>query len=112
MVDQHGMRLDADQLASRTAPKPAAISWPFPVDRRLDQLVDVANEAGANVRRSELVAAIVAAAPTDPKKLLRMILAWRKHHVRDVVLGLEDAAQVVDIPRYPPGRRRANASNE
>jgi hypothetical protein len=110
MANQQGVRLDANQQASRTVTKPAAITWPFPVDRRLDQLVEVANNAGANVRRSELAAAIVAAAPTDPAELLRMVIAWRKDYVRDVVLGVEAAAQVVDIPRYPPGRRRA--SNE
>lgn len=107
MADQQGVRLDADDYASRVVTKQAGVSWPFPVDRRLDQLVELANRVGANVRRSELVAAIVAAAPDDPEKLLRIILDWRTRHVRDVVIGVDDAAKVVKIARFPPGRRRA-----
>lgn len=107
MTDQQGVQLDASAKAARTVTKQAGVSWPYPADRRLDQLVDIANDAGASVRRSELVAAIVAAAPTDPEELLRLVLAWRTSEVRDVLIGLGHAAQVVDIPRHPPGRRRA-----
>ena len=109
MGDQPGLRLDANEVASRTVSKQAGVSWPFPVDRRLDQLVELANGAAANVRRNELVAAIVAAAPTDQEQLFGMVIAWRKFRVRDVVLEVDVAAQVVDIPRHRPGRRRADA---
>ncbi|QQW33523.1 hypothetical protein [Mycobacterium marinum] len=109
MADQRGVKLDANEYASRTVTKQSGVSWPFPVDRRLDQLVEVANAAGANVNRSELVAAIVAAAPDDPEQLLRMALDWRRCQVRDVVIGIGDAAKVVEIPRFRPGRRRADA---
>lgn len=109
MADKQGVLLDANALASRAITKPSAFSWPFPADRRLDQLVEVANGAGANVRRNELASAIIASAPTDPDQLLRLVIAWRKSYVRDVVLGVDVAAQVVDIPRHPPGRRRADA---
>jgi hypothetical protein len=106
MSDQQGVKLDANEHAARTVPKASAVSWPFPVDRRLDQLVDLANEAGANVRRNELVAAIVAAATADSDALLRMVIEWRRYKVREVVLDVDTAAQVVEIPRYKPGRRR------
>lgn len=109
MTDSRGVRLDADDLASLTATKQAGIIWPFPADRRLDQLVEASNRAGARVRRSELVAALVAAAPADSQQLLQMVIAWRTCHVREVVVGVDDAARVVEIPRYPPGRRRADA---
>jgi hypothetical protein len=107
MTGQQGVKLDANELASRTITKAAAVNWPIPIDRRLDQLAELANASGANVRRNELVAAIVAAAPTDPDELLRMVLAWRKTRVHQVVLGVEGAAQIVEFPRYGPGRRRA-----
>ncbi|BBY06381.1 hypothetical protein MNVI_16990 [Mycobacterium noviomagense] len=109
MSDKQGVLIDANALASRTVTKPAAFSWPFPADRRLDQLVEIANGAGANARRNELAAAIIAAAPTDPDELLQMVIAWRKSRVREVVLGVDAAAQVVDMPRHPPGRRRVDA---
>jgi hypothetical protein len=107
MSDSQGVRFDANDLAARTVSKPAAVSWPFPLDRRLDQLVELANQAGANTRRHELAAALVAAASPDGDALLGLVIAWRKSRVRHVVLDVPDAAQVVDIPRYPPGRRRS-----
>jgi len=105
---QDGVLLDANKLASRSPVKPAAMSWPFPIDRRLDQLVDLANNSGANVRRNELAAALVAAAPAEPEQLLALVIAYRKTPVRDVVLDVDTAAQVVEIPRYRPGRRRSD----
>ena len=106
MTDSQGVRLDANDVAARTVSKAAAVSWPFPVDRRLDQLVDLANQAGANTRRHELAAAVVAATPADGEMLLALVIAWRKLRVRDVVLDVPEPAQVVEIPRYRPGRRR------
>jgi hypothetical protein len=106
MSDQQGVRLDANHVAAETVSKASAISWPFPVDRRLDQLVELANQAGANTRRYELAAALVAASEPDGEMLLRLVIAWRRLRVREVVLDVPEAAQVVDIPRYPPGRRR------
>jgi hypothetical protein len=110
MADQQSVLLDANAYAAQAVPKPAAFSWPFPVDRRLDQLVEVANGAGANVRRNELAAALVAAAPTDPDNLLQMVIDWRKSKVRNVVIGVGAAAQVLELPRYRPGRRRPGAT--
>lgn len=107
MTDQQVVLLDANSYASRTATKQAGVSWPFPADRRLDQLVELANSAGASVNRSELVAAIVAAAPIEADQLLKLVLAWRTYQVRHVVIGIDDAAKVVEIPRFRPGRRRA-----
>ncbi|MEV7092971.1 hypothetical protein AB0M80_08980 [Amycolatopsis sp. NPDC051045] len=99
--------MDADDVAAKTVSKAASVSWPFPLDRRLDQLVELANEAGANTRRNELVAALVSAAEADGEALLHLVIGYRKLRVREVVLDVEDAAQVVELPRYPPGRRRS-----
>lgn len=107
MADNQGVRLDADDVAAKAVAKAASVSWPFPLDRRLDQLVELANEAGANTRRNELAAALVAATQADGDELLQLVIAYRKLRVREVVLDVEDAAQVVALPRYPPGRRRS-----
>lgn len=106
MSEQPGVRFDADHVAADTVPKASAIAWPFPVDRRLDQLVELANQSGANTRRYELAAALVAAAAPDGDALLRLVIEWRRSRVREVVLDVPEATKVVDIPRYPPGRRR------
>jgi hypothetical protein len=106
-VSEGGVKLDANDKAAKSPSKSAAIGWPYPLDRRLDQLVDLANEVGANTRRNELAAALIAAGPTESADLLKLVLAWRVMRVRDVVLDVGQAAQVIDIPVYRPGRRRA-----
>lgn len=110
MSDRQGVRLDADEYARTAISKASAISWPFPVDRRLDQLVELANQAGANTKRHELAAALVAAGPSDPDKLLQAVIDWRKSRVRQVVLGVSEAAEIVELPRFRPGRRRASGA--
>jgi hypothetical protein len=108
MQDQdRGMTLDPAARAAKTPSKPAAISWPFPIDRRLDQLVDIANDAGAGTRRNELAAALMAAASEDAESLLAAVLSYRRANVRDVVLGVPQGTNVIELPRYRPGRRRA-----
>ena len=54
--EDRGVHLDADLKASKTFPKSAALTWPLPADRRLDQLVELANEVGAGTRRNEMAA--------------------------------------------------------
>lgn len=107
-VDRSGVQLDPTVRAQRTPPKAAAINWPMPVDRRLEQLVELANENGANTRRNELCAALVAAAPVDADELLEMILTLRRASVRDVVLDVRAEADVVHLPKHGPGRRKTS----
>lgn len=96
--------------AHRTVGKPAAINWPIPADRRLDQLVDLANDAGAATSRSELAAALVASTTADAQELLQRVLAWRTASVRDVVEEVATDAEVVVLPRFGPGRRKRSGT--
>src|ERR1700739_2567847 len=109
--EDRGIRLEADLKASTAVPKQSGISWPLPADRRLDQLVDLANEAGAGTRRNELAAAIIAAADADGELLLRIVLKWRRALVRDVVVHTPQDSAVVYLPRYRPGRRKTEGSD-
>jgi hypothetical protein len=104
--EEQGVKLDGQAKAHLTVSKPAAINWPFPVDRRLDQLVDLANELGAGTRRNELAAAIIASVTPDPATLLEFVLAWRRAKVWSVLIDQTEDAKVVYLPRYGPGRRR------
>jgi hypothetical protein len=104
--EEQGVKLDAHGKAHLTVSKSSAINWPFPVDGRLDQLVDLANESGAGTRRNELAAAIVASVLPDPDTLLELVLAWRRAKVWNVLLNETEDANVVYLPRYGPGRRR------
>ena len=58
-MSEGGVKLDANDKAAKSPSKSAAIGWPYPLDRRLDQLVDLANEVGptraaTNLRRPSL----------------------------------------------------------
>lgn len=105
--DERGVQVEADHRAHKAIAKAAGISWPLPTDRRLDQLVALANDAGASTRRNELAAAVLAACEPDGEHLLQLIVEWRRALVRNVVLDVEDDATVVRLPRYRPGRRKS-----
>ena len=109
--EDRGIRLEADLKASAAVTKQAGLTWPMPADRRLDQLVELANEAGAGTRRNELAAAIVAAAEADGEVLLRLVLQWRRSKVRDVIVNPPRESSVIHFPRYGPGRRKGDASS-
>jgi hypothetical protein len=104
--EDRGVHLEADLKAHAALPKPAAISWPLPADRRLDQLVLLANEVGAATRRNELAAAIIACAEPEPAVLLQLVLRWRTALVRDVIIDAPQTSGVIYLPRYGPGRRK------
>jgi hypothetical protein len=106
-ADERGVHLDAEARAQVVVPKAASITWSMAADRRLDQLVELANEVGANTRRNELAAALVAAAQPDGQALLDLVVSWRRARVRDVVVDVPSSADVIQLPRYGPGRRRS-----
>jgi len=106
--EDRGVQLRADLKASKTVSKQAGLSWPIPADRRLDQLVELANDAGAATRRNELAAAIIAATEVEPEALLQLVLRWRRARVADVVLSVTADSEIVYLPRYGPGRRKAD----
>lgn len=106
--DERGVHLRADLRASRTVSKQAGLAWPIPADRRLDQLVELANDAGAATRRNELAAAILAATEADGELLLQLVLRWRRARVSDVILDTADESEIIYLPRYGPGRRKAD----
>jgi|ERR1700733_10679245 hypothetical protein len=109
--EDRGIRLEANLKASTAVTKQAGLTWPMPADRRLDQLVELANEAGAGTRRNELAAAIVAATEADGEVLLRLVLRWRRARVREVIVNPPSDSSVIHLPRYGPGRRKAEASS-
>ena len=104
--DRRSVSIDPRTRAADTPPKAAAIRWPRAVDRRLDQLVERANNVGARTSRSELAAAIVAAAEVDPEELLGAVLHWRTAIVREVIVDVPAGDEALYLVSYGPGRRR------
>lgn len=108
--EDRGVHLRADLKASKTVFKQAGLAWPIAADRRLDQLVELANEAGAATRRNELAAAIIASTGVEGEALLQLVLRWRRAHVSGVVLDVAPESEIVYLPRYGPGRRKADST--
>jgi hypothetical protein len=96
--------IDLDQLLEDLDPIGCQLSWPRPVSRRLDQLVERARATRTD--RSELAAAILCAHDYAENELTEIVLAYRRKRARDVVLDVDAAATVIELPRHGPGRRR------
>lgn len=86
------------------------IVLPEPVDDRLESLTRVARAARIQVSRSQLLAALVASAPTDPARLARVM----HHYLAQDVQVFSHEHPGADLPQIlHPGakRRRANRRN-
>ena len=80
------------------------VALPEPIDQRLEWLLRVAKAAGTPVSRSQMLAAVVASAPTRPGELARIVQGY---------LSLELPAFSEDHPhgdlpeiKHPGPRRR------
>src|SRR2546421_3174494 len=85
--------------------RPAGIDWPIPIDQRLDELCDLADEAGADTTRKEIAAALLLASPTTPRKLKTLIDKYRVAEARRAAIVDSDADRVLHIRERKPGRR-------
>lgn len=85
---------------------PTNISWPAPIDQRLDALRNLAIDAGesTSLSRAELLAALVAAAEPDGAALRGALERYRLASVRDIALNTEDE-DVIILSQRRPGRR-------
>ena len=80
------------------------IALPEPVDERLERLLRVAKAAGTPVSRSQLLAAVVASAPTGRGELARIV----RHYLSLELPAFSDDHPYGDLPeiRHPGPRRR------
>lgn len=79
--------IDPTALVLDVATKQPGLRWPIPIDARLDALVGAANAAGAATNRTELLAALVLAAPTGAPTLRNTVLKLRVATVGQTALG-------------------------
>ena len=101
----HAVELGA-RVAGHPDRKAVAVNWPRTVDRRLDELVERLRENGERTDRTELLAALVAAAETDPERLQRTLRAYRIARVRDVLIDAPRDSTIARLPIYGPGPRQ------
>lgn len=78
------------------------VRWPLPVDQRLNELVTLLGRRGVNVTRSQLVAALVAHAPTAAAELQELFVKYAGQSVGSVVL--QKRGEILPAKRRP-GRR-------
>jgi hypothetical protein len=102
--------LPADQLVRKCPEKQAAVSWPLPVDARLDELLAQAEAAGENTSRKELAAAIIALTRVTDAQLGRLLRRYRKAKVRDLV-SLPEGENVVPFMTHRPGPRTSSSTH-
>lgn len=85
--------------------KQPGLRWPIAVDNMLDRLVEVANDAGLNTNRRELMAAIVTGHSDNPSTLARLLKHYRTVSLRKAA-GQEDVAEIRLVEHGPGPRRR------
>ena len=85
------------------------ITWPAPIDKRINDLCDAAKDAGEadTLSRGEMVAALVLAAPLDGDRLVELLRTLRKATVRESLVRQpeKDEAKVIVLQQRRPGRR-------
>ena len=86
---------------------------PEPVDERLERLLRVARSAGMQVSRSQMVAALIAAAPTSPDDI---VVTLRGYLSLELPAFTGDHPQgdlpIVRHPGVPRGPRRPRERNQ
>ncbi len=81
------------------------MSLPLAVHHRLDELAELAGDT--NPTRGEIIAALIALAPTEPETLEELVMRYRKLTVRDLAQDPDGAAaKVVRLDERRPGRPR------
>jgi hypothetical protein len=80
------------------------VALPEPVDERLEWLLRVAKAAGAPVSRSQMLAAVVATAPTGPRELRQIV----QYYLSLELPAFSEEHPQGDLPeiRHPGPRRR------
>jgi len=102
---RESFEIPADLRLSRCPTKQVGLSFPIPLDRRIDDLCDLANDEGAATSRKELVAALILDAPSQPKKLAALIKAYRKAAARDAAVSPVGEENILRFQPPKPGRR-------
>jgi hypothetical protein len=101
--------LEMDELVSTYADRQAGISWPLPVDAKLEHLLQLARSVGEPTSRREIAACILALAEVmSPEHLSTMLRDYRRMKVRQMPSASNDS-NVVEFRPHGPGPRRRQA---
>jgi hypothetical protein len=102
---RESFEIPPDLRLSRCPTKQAGLSFPIPLDQRIDSLCELADEEGAATSRKELVAALILDAPAQPKRLAALIKTYRKAAARNAAINPAGEGNVLHFQPRKPGRR-------
>jgi hypothetical protein len=105
MTDRKQTTLKVGDTVSSYPDRQAGISWPLPVDAKLEDLLKAARDVGERTSRREIVAAMIAMAQLSGEQLSDLLRRYRLSRVGDV-LQPSDTSNVVKFTQYGPGPRR------
>jgi len=106
-----GLVIDGDTRLKACPERAAGIDWPIPLDQRLDELCELADDDGADTTRKELTAALVLAAPPKPARLRAIIDNYRRAKARQAAVVAGGEERVLTIRLRQAGRRSKRASS-
>jgi hypothetical protein len=98
-------RIEPDDALRDTVERAVGVTIPVPLSKRLDALVQRAEEAGARVYRKDLVAALILDAPESSEELLELFMRYRQAKAADAAFDDDESAEVLHLERAKPGRR-------
>ena len=98
--------LKVDERVLGYPDRQAGISWPLPVDVKLERFLTRARERGERTSRREIAAAIMAFAEYDDDGLDSLLRRYRVAMVGDV-LEPADHTNVIPFAKHGPGPRRS-----
>jgi hypothetical protein len=108
VVDHKQTPLKVRDPVSSYPDRQAGISWPLPVDAKLEELLNAARAVGERTSRREIVAAIIAMTEFTGEELSDLLHRYRLAHVGDV-LQPSDTSNVVKFTQHGPGPRKRDA---
>ena len=106
MTERKQTSLKVGDEVSSYPDRQAGISWPLPVDAKLEELLDAARAVGERTSRREIVAAIIALSEFSGEELSDLLRRYRLARVGDVLQPASEASNVVKFTQHGPGPRR------
>lgn len=93
------------ELLMDSAKRTTSVQWPEAVDARLEVLLGLLKAAGEPVSRAQLLAALVADAPLNGRRLGNTVRAYRSQEPAAFSQATAAVGEIPDV-RHPGARRR------
>ena len=100
--DDAGVKVSAvelDSLVSACEVRQAGVSWPLPVDHKLDRLLAEARAVTERTSRREIVAALIALSDLDGDGVSALVRRYRRTRVQDIA-GPGDAGEADNVLKF------------